>query len=512
MEKDLPVENIRPTQGMTMKVFKGSFWVLTGQVLPLIATFVSTPFIIRYLGAESYGVLILVGLISGYFSFADFGMGLASTRFASEAFAKADKKEEGLVVRTAAVIAFLSSLIIAIPMFLFSNLLVHNILHVPVNLQTKANIALKITSFTFLFSILGNIFNSPQLSRMRMDINVLITSGSKVLMILITPLVLYMGGGIVEATIVAFFAALIIMGGNIIASGLLLPELYRSTISRSLLRPLIKFGSNVLLWGIAVAVLANLEKLILTRVISVKSLAYYSVAFTLANMTTMLSMSIVQALIPAFSQLQAPEKRTELNTLFSRSIRFSLAGLLPSIIFLLIIAKPFFTIWAGPEFGKESIFPFYFLLVGIFFSIIVYVPNCVLTGFGRADIFARVYWIEMLPYIVIAFLLIHLFGIWGAAISWSLREIFNALLFVFFSKKYTGVSFSILKQFRDFIPGIIILLPVTFFALFYNNYSFWLISFIPVSFGAYIYMVWKKIMIHEEKVWVIGYIRRFLKK
>ena len=70
---------------MTTKVVKGSMWTLAGSVAPLAVSFISTPFIIRYLGAESYGVLLLVGLIPAYFSFADFGMGVASTKFAAEA-------------------------------------------------------------------------------------------------------------------------------------------------------------------------------------------------------------------------------------------------------------------------------------------------------------------------------------------------------------------------------------------------------------------------------------------
>jgi O-antigen/teichoic acid export membrane protein len=136
----------------------------------------------------------------------------------------------------------------------------------------------------------------------------------------------------------------------------------------------------------------------------------------------------------------------------------------------------------------------------------------VLTGFGRADVFARVYWIEMLPYMGVAVLLIYSFGIWGAAMSWSLREICNAFLFMYYSKKHTGLSVNILKQIRGFVPGILVLLPVTLFALFYNNYSLWLMALVPISFSAYIYMVWKKIMIREEKVWVIASVQNFLKK
>src|SRR5580765_5486277 len=101
---------------MTTKVVKGSLWTLAGQVLPLIATLVATPFNIWLLGSEAYGVVILVGLIPTYFSFADFGMGVASTRFGSEAYGAGDPRKEGELVRGAAFIALISSLFIAIPL------------------------------------------------------------------------------------------------------------------------------------------------------------------------------------------------------------------------------------------------------------------------------------------------------------------------------------------------------------------------------------------------------------
>lgn len=79
------------TAGMTTKVVKGSLWTLAGQVAPLAVSLVATPFVIRLLGAESYGVLILIGLIPTYLGFAAFGMSMASTKFGSEAYAEGDE-------------------------------------------------------------------------------------------------------------------------------------------------------------------------------------------------------------------------------------------------------------------------------------------------------------------------------------------------------------------------------------------------------------------------------------
>src|SRR5690348_15913957 len=137
---------------------------------------------------------------------------------------------------------------------------------------------------------------------------------------------------------------------NIYFSGKLLPELYSLRINREYLKPLLKYGGAMLIGGIAALLLINFEKLALSRLVSVRTLAYYSVAFTFANIATLFSGSMTQSLVPAFSQLTAPEKRDEFNALFSRGLRLNLIVLLPGIMFLFVIARPFFTIWAGPEF------------------------------------------------------------------------------------------------------------------------------------------------------------------
>lgn len=493
---------ILSTKGMTTKVVKGSIWTLAGQILPLFASLVSTPFIIRFLGSESYGVLILVGLIPTYISFADFGMGIASTKFGSEAYGQGLRKKEGEIIRTAAFVAFLTSLVFAIPVFLFSSVIIADWLKVPEHLQSSASVALKITSVSFVIGIFANIFNTPQLARLRMDLNTIINAVPKFLMAVVTPFVLFLGGGVVEAVWVALFAALLILVGHLLVSGKLLPELYQKTINKSAIRPLIKFGGSVVLYGIGLILLSNLEKLLLTRLVSVKSLAYYSVAFTFANMTTMFSMAMVQSLIPAFSQLLTPEKRTELDALFSRALRISLVGLLPSIMVLFVIARPFFTIWAGAEFGLESVYPFYILLSGIFFSIMVYVPNCLIMSYGRPDINAKVYWIELLPYAVIAFFLINSFGILGAALAWSLRETLNAFIFIWLTKRIVGVSFNFFSLFVSLALGVFILMPPMLFAVFYNNFSLWLIPFVAISMSLYLLLIWKRLVNKDEKVWI----------
>ena len=226
-----------------------------------------------------------------------------------------------------------------------------------------------------------------------MDLNTFINSGIRMIGMIAVPLVIYYGGGIVGAVTVLLVTTLAILIGNLTISARLLSELFGFSLDKRAFRLLSKFGGGLVISGIAAVLLLNLEKLVLTRMTSVESLAHYSVAFTFALMATLFSGSMLQSLIPAFSQLLAPEKRLQMESLFLRALRANVIGMLPVLTFLFVIARPLFTVWAGEDFGRESTLPFYILLGGLFFNVLAYVPVSLIMAYGRTDMLAKLYWI-----------------------------------------------------------------------------------------------------------------------
>src|SRR5580765_5021242 len=443
---------------MTTKVVKGSLWTLGGQVLPMAVALIATPFTIRFLGSEGYGVVILVGLIPTYFSAAEFGMTTASTKFASEAFGRANFVKEGEIVWTAASIATLSSLLVTLPLFFLSSFIIKE-LNVPENLQMQASIALKLTSVAFVFGNLSTIFNSPMLSRLRMDLNTFTSAGPKILLSAVTPFILYFGGGIVGAVSWAFIVTITTLVVVFFLSGRLLPGLFQPRINTQYLRPLLKFGGATMVATFASMLLGNSEKLVLTKFVSVQALAHYSIAFTFANLATMFALAMLQSLIPAFSQIATPEKSREFDDLFSRSMRLTLIWALPTVMVLFVIAKPFFSLWAGEEYGRESTIPLYFLLIGFIFGLLAFVPVASITAFGRQDIFVKLYWIELPIYLVIAVILVNALGIVGAALAWSIRVMIDSIILRHMSARITGHSFRLASAALPLLFPIASLIP-----------------------------------------------------
>jgi len=507
-----PIPNQAPsTAGMTNKVVKGSLWTLAGQVAPLGVSLIATPFVIRMLGAEGYGVLILVGLIPNYLGFADFGMGIASTKFASEAYAAGDSEKEARTVRTAALIALIGSVPVAAAIFFFSNTAI-TAFNVPPELHSEANLALKLASVTFVIGFLNNIFNTPQLTRLRMDLNTFVNSGFRMLGLLATPIVIYLGGGILGAVAVLLIVTLLTLAAHLYVSGKLLNQLFQFTVDRSLIRPMLKFGGALLIALIAAGLLMHVEKIILTTMTSVETLAHYSVAFTFSTMATMFAAAMMQALIPAFSQLLSPEKEQELGKLFTRAIRINVILMLPCLTALFIIARPFFTTWAGEEFGRESAFPFQILLFGLFFSIVAYVPLSLLIASGRTALMAKVYWCELVIYVVLVVICTWLLGAVGTAIAYSVRVIGDSFIVSFFSIRERTSSLSELKLIltNNKIGLLMIILtfaPAMAISMTLDYFSPLLMIWLCLSMGIYALIIWKKFLEASEKIWTIDLLK-----
>lgn len=484
------------TAGMTTKVVKGSLWTLAGQVAPLAVSIITTPFVIRMLGAESYGVLILIALIPTYLGFADFGMSMASTKFASEAYSEGDEEKEARIVRTAAFIALCTSIPIAALLILFAGKLV-TLFNVPQPLLPEATLALRIASVTFVVNILCTIVNSPQLARLRMDLNTLVNAGSRIIGLIATPLVIYLGYGVIGSVTVLLIASIINLLGHVIISSRFANFFRGQSIERDITKRMLRFGGSLVIAGAAAVLVVNMEKVILPSQINVEALAYYSVAFTLASMVALFSQAMIQSLIPAFSQLQGPENAEHLNALFARGLRLSFIIMLPVISTLAVVAKIFFLLWAGPDFAEQSLIPFYVLLAGLFFNIPAYLPYATIMATGRSDVFAKLYLIELVPYLFLVFLLTSKFGIVGAAAAWSIRTFADAILQFVLAKRLSPLKLDWIRITPFLLAFLIVSIPVVATALF-GSFSIFNVVILFSCISLYLYFVVKRLFESAE--------------
>jgi O-antigen/teichoic acid export membrane protein len=130
----------------------------------------------------------------------------------------------------------------------------------------------------------------------------------------------------------------------------------------------------------------------------------------------------------------------DLQTLYSRSIKYIFCALAPATLFLVLFARPLIGAWLGPTFVDKSALPLQFLAVGVFINCFAYVPYCFLQALGRPDTAAKLFLCELVPYGLLLSWMIPHYGIAGAAAGWSIRVTLEVVLLLWIAWRVSSLS------------------------------------------------------------------------
>lgn len=210
---------------------------------------------------------------------------------------------------------------------------------------------------------------------------------------------------------------------------------------------------------------------------------------------------MIQSLIPAFSRLQSEHDRGQLQGLYARGIRLTLLGLAPAIVFLVIAAQPFFRLYLGEEFGRESPPLFYLLLFGLVFNVPAYLPYAAIMARGRTDLFAKLFFIELVPYLLLVVFLTQNFGALGAAVAWSIKTSAEGVLWFVLARRFTGLTLSDVRLERFALAAMIMLVPLAA-SLYFSVLNAAVVILFTLSFMVYVFVLWKIVLGREETAWI----------
>jgi O-antigen/teichoic acid export membrane protein len=488
--------------GLTRHIARGSLWSLGGQIATLTASLIATPFVIRLLGTEAYGVLILINLLIGYMGFADLGMGQASTKFGAAAHAHGDDAGEAAAIYTSLLVLSVPSLMVASIMAFAADPIVDQVLRLPTHLRNEAILAMRLAAVGFAARGVAGVLNTPQLVRLRMDLYTAITAGSAVIQICFVLVALSLGGRLVAAIVVISGVNIGTALATAAVSWRLLPCLPKPRLRLHLVRPLLRFGGATAVMTLAGLILMDGEKLMVVRFASVRELAHYSVAFTLARLLALLPAALGQPLLPAFARLHAALQRESLETLYTRALHGLLLWMVPAALLLCVGTRAVISLWAGSDYERESLLPFYILTMGCIFDGMSYIPRILLSAVGRPDLIARYHLVNLIPYVLVGAGLISRFGAAGAATAWSLRAATESILIFLTAWRTIGFSaFTLPASRRSYgITLAALVLPVLLVGSVWPSTAA-MTSVSIASLALYSTLIWVLVLTRAERTW-----------
>ncbi len=125
---------------------------LLGYGIPMLVSLVTTPIVLRELGVSAYGLVSLVGVITGYLTVMDMGLDLPITKYLAEDHAKRDTHSANLILNnTSNVFAPWNYRYGSI--FSTARLITTHLFEVPEELIDEAIIVFKLAGIGFLGSV-----------------------------------------------------------------------------------------------------------------------------------------------------------------------------------------------------------------------------------------------------------------------------------------------------------------------------------------------------------------------
>lgn len=212
----------------------------------------------------------------------------------------------------------------------------------------------------------------------------------------------------------------------------LLPKsVHRSTFDKMLFIKNWRFASGVLGIALVSFLLAQLDKIILSKMLTLEMFGYYMLAFNVASILSSLVSPVHSALFPRLSQLVAGEKQIDISDLYHKGCQLVSIIILPIALTLAFFAEEFLSIWIGdPVVVKNSHILLSLLVIGSMLNALMILPLTLMLSYGWTKLVLINNGVSVILIIPLMLWLVNLYGAVGAAIVWIILNTVYILILI----------------------------------------------------------------------------------
>jgi O-antigen/teichoic acid export membrane protein len=445
--------------GLALRTLKNSTFGMAGFVWPVLLALFTTPFIVRTMGADLYGVFSIVGVTLGFFGFLDFGIGGAATRQVAAYYEKKEHDNVGRVVSAVLAFYLVIGVLVGGLILALTNALVTQLLGIPTSLQQAATIAFYVAAPSFMTALVSGAFLSIPSALQRYDIATTVSIGLTTLNAVITVSLLAMGYRIVAIMVAGLVVSLLVLPIEYVIARRLVPQIrLRPRWDPAMLKELFSFGGYFLLSSLGVLMLYQADKLLIGHFLGVGAVTYYVVPGSLAQKIQGLVAASAAVIFPLSAALFETKKRATLENLYREGTRLVFILVMMMAVPMAVFAYRFLLYWMGPKVASNSGTPMVLLVITYAILAVSSVPWGIANGSGRAKINAY-FTLAIAAIDVGAFLvLVGPYGLNGAAAAYLLSAVLGVpVLIAFIERRVLGLSgFEFLKEmWRVALVGVV---------------------------------------------------------
>ncbi|MFZ1551822.1 MAG: oligosaccharide flippase family protein [Anaerolineae bacterium] len=382
--------------------------------LPLLVV----PFMLGKLGDERFGVWAIVALFTSYTQLADFGMGLALTKYVAEFAAQKQWQRLDMALNTVFFFYLVVGLSLATLVLLGRHFLAGLVPQISPALTQEIATVIGIAALTFAVNLTLGAFNSTLQGLQRMDLTNLTALANGIGLYLGIVVVLALGGGLVGMAVLSLVLAVASGAFNGVMTQRLAPglRLRWRTFDAGYLRSVLSYSLNIQGGALTELLFDPLSKLVITRFLGVALVTQYEVGQRIITQLRGLFAVAFLPLFPGVSHLHAEREQQAVQMIYQRSSRYVYLLGWPAYLLLIITAPWLLTAWLGQGYAQAA-FVMRLMTCGWFVSLVAFPPYMILQALGQAHLCLRAHVVQGFTNLVLALLLVGPFGFVGITVA-----------------------------------------------------------------------------------------------
>ncbi|MDD2883396.1 MAG: oligosaccharide flippase family protein, partial [Rhodoferax sp.] len=400
------------TPAFSRQFLNSALWSLMGTVVPMLAALAAVPWLMHFMGQERLGVLSLVWVVVGYFSFLDMGLGRAVTVAVAAARSAGPKTAEELhVLGSASVLLMAVGTLMTValgvcvetwgtPFKLSSMLLVEEVRLAL--LWTLPSLPLLLMSSVFRGHLEG-VGAFRALNMVRIPTGILLVAGP-CLSAYFSPSLLWTCLSIFLVRLVHLLVLWALIATEIQMRMVALPAALLRHSTLLWLRRLLSFGGWVTVSNVIGPVIVYVDRFVIGATLAASSVAVYAVPFDLVSRLPILVAALTSVLLPELARLSSlaattdPGARHQAHQLVWRSSVFSAAVVAALVAVGIGFAPMALSVWLGEDFAQQSGTLTQVLLMAFGVNAVAQIPFTALQATGKVRAVAWLHSAELIPY------------------------------------------------------------------------------------------------------------------
>ncbi|GAO34788.1 polysaccharide biosynthesis protein [Sulfuricella sp. T08] len=380
------------------------------------------PLYIKYLGMEAYGLIGVFAILQAWLSLLDMGMTPTLSREMARYTAGAHTAQSIRdLLRSLEVICLAIAMLIVIVVWLSATWFSVNWLQaekLPVEEVAQAIaiigfvVALRFVESLYRGAILG-LQKQVWLSAVGSGLATLRGGGAVCVLVWVKPSIeaFFIWQGLVSViTILAFVFAVY---------RYLPPSVQAAKFSWLQLKNIWRFAGGMMATTLLVLLLMQVDKIILSRMLSLEMFGYYTLAGTAAAVLSLLTIPITQAYYPRFTELVAKGDTGGLIKIYHQSAQLISVLIVPAALILVFFGEKILLLWTGNAVLADKTAPLLVLLaLGMMLNSLMGIPYMLTLAYGWPGFAVRQNFVAVIILIPAILWATPRYGAIGAAWIW----------------------------------------------------------------------------------------------